>query len=545
MMGAIAKAGAAAMAAVLLVGCTTTSEPIRRDMAASEANATRALTTLREGGPVEVAPRQAVERIAGLWIPTRKINQKEQFPGDAKALRRAIAFNRDFVSLQQVAERITAQAGIPVTISPEALIGQPTGAAQSSSLPAAPGASVPPPINMAGAASGAGALAPISISYDGTIAGLLDVVAARFGVYWEWTDSDTIRFFRMTTKTFRLQALPGDTTVSTKIANQTGGSGSGGSGASGSSIQETSVSAPGLSVWRGVDDSIKSMLSQTGKVTVTPATGTITVTDTPQVVRLVEKFIDGQNAALSRQVVINVRVLSVDLNDYDNYGINWSLVFNALSGNVGMTLANIVATTDPASSNLNMRILNSAGGDMRQWAGSSALISAISKQGKVSLVTSASQRTINNQPAPIQVGTQRAYLAASTTTTVANAGTTTTLQPGTFTTGFSMNAVPHIIDNNRLLLQFSIDLSSLLSLATVTSGGSSIQTPEIATRNFLQRVMLRTGDTLVLSGFEQTRLQDDMQGTGSPDNALLGGGITNGRGRSIIVVLIQPVIVEI
>lgn len=546
-MKTLINAGAVAAVALLMVGCAQNTELLRRDIAATDDAATKLLPNLRNGSPVEVAPRQPIERISGLWIPTRKLGAKDFSSRDNKALRRQIAFNRDFVSLQQVAERVNAQSGIPVTISPEAQLLLAGAGGQPANLPAAPaaGGAVPPPLNMSGSQGATANVAPIGISYEGTIAGLLDVISARFGVYWEWTEDDSIRFFRQTTKTFRLQALPGDTTVSTKISNQTGGSGGSSSSASGSSAQETSVSSAGLSVWRGIDDSIKTMLSQTGKATVTPATGTITVTDTPQVVRMVEKFIDGQNAALSRQVVINVRVLSVDLNDGDTYGINWNLVFSAMSGNLGLTLANIVANTDPAQTNLTMKVLNTAGGDMRQFAGTNAMIAAISKQGKVSLVTSASQRTINNQPAPIQVGTSRAYLASSTTTTVQGAGSTTTLQPGTFTTGFSMNAVPHIIDNNRLLLQFSIDLSSLLSLATVTSGGSSIQTPEIATRNFLQRVMLRTGDTLVLSGFEQTQLEAGSQGVGDPQNALLGGGIKNLKSRSVIVLLIQPVIVEI
>jgi type IVB pilus formation R64 PilN family outer membrane protein len=480
-MNALIKTGSTVAVALLLASCAQT-EQFRKEIATTDDTTQRLLTNLRTGTPVEVAPSQPIERIKGLWIPTRKLEAKDSSSRENKSLRRQIAFNRDFVSLQQVAERINAQSGIPVTISPEAVLASAVTSAGGplALLPSLPNANaaVPPPLNLTTQQGSVDTR--IGISYEGTIAGLLDVVAARFGVYWEWTDEDSIRFYRQTTKTFRLQALPGDTTVSTKISNATGGSSSGSNNAAnGSSAQETSISSAGLSVWRGIDDSIKTMLSQTGRATVTPATGTITVTDTPQVVRMVEKFIDGQNAALSRQVVINVRVLAVELNDGGTYGINWDLVFAAASGNWGLALANIVANTDPAQSNLLMKVLPTAGGDLKQWRGSDALISAISKQGKVSLVTSASQRTINNQPAPIQVGTSRAYLASSTTTVVQGAGSTTTLQPGTFTTGFSMNTVPHIIDNNRLLLQFSIDLSSLLSLATITSGTSSIQTPRL------------------------------------------------------------------
>jgi hypothetical protein len=57
--------------------------------------------------------------------------------------------------------------------------------------------------------------------------------------------------------------------------------------------------------------------------------------------------------------------------------------------------------------------------------------------------------------------------------------------------------------------------------------------------------MLRTGDTLVLSGFEQTQLETDSQGVGDAQNILFGGGIKNQKTRSVIVLLIQPMIVDI
>jgi type IVB pilus formation R64 PilN family outer membrane protein len=122
------------------------------------------------------------------------------------------------------------------------------------------------------------------------------------------------------------------------------------------------------------------------------------------------------------------------------------------------------------------------------------------------------------------------------------APSTTALQPGLITTGFSMNLVPHLLDSKRLLLQYAVDLSSLLSLATVESGGSSIQTPEIETRNFLQRVMLNSGDTLIVTGFEQATQSGAMQGVGDASNIALGGGVKGTKNKMVLVILIQPVI---
>jgi type IVB pilus formation R64 PilN family outer membrane protein len=152
--------------------------------------------------------------------------------------------------------------------------------------------------------------------------------------------------------------------------------------------------------------------------------------------------------------------------------------------------------------------------------------------------------TMNNQPVPLQVGRQTSYLASSTTTLTQGAGATTTLTPGLITTGFSMSLVPHMLEKGKLLLQFAINISSLLNLSAITSGQSTIQTPDIDTRNFLQRVMLNSGDTLVMTGFEQVIMSSKGQGIGSASNTALGGGINRSSDRSVLVILIQPMVSE-
>lgn len=532
--------------------------PINADVEKEHAEMGRLMDIARQAKPADVRKTPVIERVSGLWLPSRKMASSEIKVPLNEALARKITVNRTFSNIQDLSERITTLTGVPVVVSSEALTPVTTGATGAP----VPGQAIPnlPPLpgmpGMQGGALTQGMTGMpgvgVSLVYNGNLSGFLDVASARYSVYWEWNDNK-VRFFRTATKTFRLVALPGDTTLSAKISNQSGGSsGSGGTtsvgGTSASSSQEAGVSFSGLSVWKGIEDAIKTMLTTSGKVVVTASTGTVTVTDTPQVLAQVEKFIEQQNAALGRQVVVNVRVLAVDLSNSDSYGINWNVVYNSLSQNFGWTLNNAFAPEVGASS-LALKILGTAGAatnsNIKSWAGSEAMIDALSKQGRVSQVTSASVTTLNNQPAPIQVGRQTSYLASSTTTIgTAGAPSTTTLQPGLITTGFSMNLVPHMLDGGRLLLQYAVDLSSLLNLATVTSGGSSIQTPEIETRNFLQRVMLNSGDTLVVTGFEQSSMSGNMQGVGDASNTALGGGVKGSKNKTVLVILIQPVIAD-
>lgn len=504
-------------------------------------SATRAMESMR----TPPAPEPSVRRIEKAWIPVNKVSDAEYRA--ASILSRNIVVNRQIYSISEAAAYITSLIGVPVSVSPPRVqqpgLGQPGG---SPGLPGLPGTQSGLPGTqpwLPGAQPGLSGMqpglpgSPIMISYNGKFAGLLDVLAARFGLYWE-PEADGIRFFKTRSRTFRLSALPGDSSMISSVGTQSSGSsGSNGSSSASSSEQRSGIKFSDLSIWKGVEESIKAMLTADGRAVVTPSTGTVTVDDTPPTLERVARFIEGQNAALTRQVVLHVRVLAVDLTDSNNYGINWNAVYQNL-GRGFRTALNSTSGLPAGSSTLSFNIINTNS----MWDGTQAMLEALSKQGRVSQITSASLVTINNQPAPIQVGRQRSYLASSTTTIgTGGAGNTTTLTPGTVTTGFSMSVLPHILDDGQLMLQYSGDISSLVDIATVSSGNSSIQTPEIDTRNFLQRVVMQSGETLVLTGFEQFALNGSKQGIGSADNVALGGSIKTSNSRNVLVVLIQPV----
>lgn len=540
-------------AVAALAGCSTASlAPIKQGVSVVQEETERATVKLRAGVPSEHATETSIRRIDKVWMPISKV-AAGMGPVATAALNREIVVNRRFTGLSEAAAYLTQISGVPTSVAEAARRGGlQAQTASSSEATAAMGgsssgtASSPLPMPMpAPMGIGMPAATPTvqttPLVYSGKISGILDLIASRYGVSWEW-EGKGISFFKTKSQTFRLAALPGDTSLANRVGTQSNNAtgGTEGSQATGSSSSEmrAGVEFTGLSIWKGVEDSIKTMMSPDGKLVVTASTGTITVDDTPMVLDRVAKFVEDQNKALSRQVVINVRVLSVDLSKSHEYGINWDMVYENIGRGLGVGLANLAEPVVGGSS-LALRVLPGTS----MFAGSSAMIQALSKQGRVSQVTSASLVTINNQPAPIQVGRQTAYLAQSTTTLgTSGAGNTVTLQPGQVTTGFSMNMLPHILDSNRLMLQYSGDISTLTRLNTVVSGDSSIQTPEIDTRNFMQRTFLNSGETLVVTGFEQFALNGDTQGVGNAENLALGGRLSAKDSRTILVVLIQPVV---
>jgi type IVB pilus formation R64 PilN family outer membrane protein len=480
-------------------------------------------------------------------------------------------FDRTVHSLDEFAERVTMRSGLPTKVTPDAQMAAarvlvPGGGASAGAAPAggAPatlpgsrplgaqsrmavpslGAALPTPLGQS--AGSAGHFSDVRITYpEGNLKGLLDTAAARFGVFWKYANGSVL-FYHTETRTFQISAIPGDSALSASVASSSdsqggaGGAGGGGSGAKGNSAtnsQNTEVKSE-LSVFGSLEKSIGSMLSTYGKVVSSPATGSITVTDTPDRLDQIATFVDEENKALSRQIMVNVSVLSVEMEEGDNYGINWNAVYNNLTTKFGIS-----NTFAPAagSTSFSAAILDTSSS---KFAGTAAMISALSSQGQVRQKTTASVATLNNQPVPVQVAKQTTYLKSSETTVTANVGSSTTLTPGVVTSGFNLTVLPHVLHNGTVMLQFSTDISSLKNIRTVSSNNSTIESPETTTRNFLQRVAMKSGETLIISGFEQLEDRMDAQGVGRPTNYALGGGYRAGSTKEVIVILITPITIN-
>ncbi len=534
---------AAAAALMLLAGCSGLPEKIGMLFDKTNSDASTLVKDVGRAPSIEVgqtAPPVVHEN--GIWIGKNII--KLGPPVLPPIFHEPATFDRTVSSLPEFAERITLRSGVPAKVSPDALVAA-DAALRGGAIVAAAAATAAPgnPVPAGAAFRQNGQSAPVHIAYtNGDFKGLLDTAAARFGVYWKYAEG-AVQFYYTDSRTFQVNAIPGDSSFTATVTsgatsapegNGAGaGTGAAAGGLSANNTQNTAVSSQ-LAVYSSIEKSIAAMLSSHGKVVASPATGTITVVDTPDRLDRIAAFIEAENKALSRQVVINVTVLAVTLADAEEYGINWNLVYSNLREKYG--IQNTIASS-PNSTGFSAGILGTSASKL---AGTSLVISALSEQGKVRRHTTASVVTLNNQPVPVQVAKQTSYLKSSQTTTTALVGTTTTLTPGTVTSGFNMSILPHVLANGTVMLQFSTDISALRSIRTVASNGGAIETPEMDTRNFLQRVAMKSNETLIISGFEQTDDHLDQQGVGHARNFLFGGGYKAQASKEVIVILITP-----
>lgn len=158
------------------------------------------------------------------------------------------------------------------------------------------------------------------VSYRGPLSGLLDEIGSRFGIWWRY-DKNEIYFYKFMTKTFVLYSLPTKQSLSSNIGGSSTDSGSGGS----SSLTLTNTAE--LELWSNIEKSITSMIGKDAQLSLDPTNGTISLTATPNEIRRVAHYINEQNARLSRQVAISIKVLQVTIDDSDTFGLNLSSAF--------------------------------------------------------------------------------------------------------------------------------------------------------------------------------------------------------------------------
>lgn len=378
----------------------------------------------------------------------------------------------------------------------------------------------------------------ITVSAQGKVKDVLDATASAMHASWKYdSDTNSVIFYRYITKTFQLSILPGDSNNDVKLSN-------GSNSMSGGAEQQIDYKSK-LSIWKSITNSLNTMLSSKGAFTVSESTGTVTIRDVPDVLTRVTKYIKDLNNTFSRQVSIKVTVYRVEENNGDTRGINWNSVFKSSRLALNLDTQQIQPQNISGNAtNLASAIIGiPAGGAYNPWEGSQILLDSLSTIGKVSVVTSTDVSTVNNEAAPVRVIKKVSYLKSLTNTQTSNVGSSVSLTPGDVETGFSMQVLPHVSTNGRdMLMQVMVSLSTLDSIQTFSSGGSTIQLPQVSSRDFVQRAWLKSGQSLVLAGFQSTESNNTSNGMIDASVWPLGGTKNVAHNKESIVIVITPVV---
>jgi type IVB pilus formation R64 PilN family outer membrane protein len=459
------------------------------------------------------------------------------------------------VDLHGFAALITKASGIPVALN----IAKANPQAAANNTPAAPsmGVNLPALAPFPGPAAGAvSTMATQAVSsktptmtvlWDGPLAALLDLGAARYGVDWEYRDG-VIQISDERTETFVIHALPTTSSLDSQLTTTAGQSGAGASPGAG-----TAGAAPGgstngaatlgasqkasLDAWGEIKTALGVIVGDRGRFAVTPSNGTVTVTASPAVLTQVATYVREQNAILTRQVFVRVRVYSVSGTDSDDAALSFNALFQNVAKTYGLSFLSPGTAPTSAVGTFTATVID----PNSQFNGSKLVAQALSSTTKTTLITELNLSALNNRPVSQQSVRSTSYVA-QTAVTNGQYTSTTQLIPASLTTGFTVSLLPRIISGDRILMDYSINLSSLVALTNQTSGGQTIQLPTTDSDQGMQETELRSGQVLMLNGYISDSAADSRQGTGSPANFLLGGTRSASIAKKRIVVTMEPVI---
>jgi type IVB pilus formation R64 PilN family outer membrane protein len=457
------------------------------------------------------------------------------------------------MSLRSIATAISSQTGIPVRLDKDAeeVAGDdddapPTSASVGTAPtpPATPGArgaaAARTPAVAPRAAGRSGPVAGMRLAYEGSLTGLLEKATSHFGVIWKY-DGTAIILSKFETRVFVMQVMPGTQKASDGMKESTGDAPSSSGGAQATTItqqsaQQSSSMDLDFKFWDEVGKTLDVILAGTGSYSLSPSSGTITVSTTPQAMRNISDYIAQENDRLGKQVAINVEVYTVDMNEGEDFNSQFDVALRRLTNfglNFSSPSAPARATTGTLGA-LSVAILNPETiGEITD------IFSLLSQVGKTARVAQFPMTTLNNRPVSRRVGQDRTYLAAVQTNT-SQSFQNTTLTPGIILDGFSIQVTPRILQDGNILMQYSLSLVDILEISNFESGGNSIQLPRTASRVFVQQSMLKSGSTLVLAGYDQDQASQTSQGVGNAYNYLLGGGVGNQRQRQILFLAMTP-----
>ena len=337
-----------------------------------------------------------------------------------------------------------------------------------------------------------------------------------------------------------------------------------------SSINTTSVA----DFWAGLRATLVSIVGDGAgrSVVVDRHAGLVIVRAMPGELRDVEGYLKNAQDNLQRQVILEAKIIEVDLNDSFQSGIDWAAISDSRDlafGNtgvvrgVGRVLAdeagaplldaagNAVLSSNLELGNIPYANLFAVGSSSSTFA---SLITLLSTQGNVHVLSSPRVSTVNNQKAVIKVGTDEFFVTevSSDNTSTASGTTTTpelTLTP--FFTGIALDVTPQISKEGEVILHIHPSISEVDDqVKVVTLGGETFELPlALSTvRESDSVVKAQNGQVVVIGGLMKNITSDEVGGVpGVSDVPFVGEAFKQKRKinrRSELVILLRPIVVD-
>jgi MSHA biogenesis protein MshL len=318
-------------------------------------------------------------------------------------------------------------------------------------------------------------------------------------------------------------------------------------------------------------------------VVVSPHSGVVVVRAFPQQLRSVEQYLRATKLAVERQVMIEAKIIDVELSEAYQAGINWALFRNSgpdfvagqlptarptTLGTRGQTISSGGLTVDGAGRTIagvpdaaTAAAAGAAGGIFGlalQTSNFAALLAFLETQGNVQVLSSPRVATLNTQKAVLKVGRDEIFVAniepgSAVATGAGAAQQTPTPRLAPFFSGIVLDVTPQIDDANNIILHIHPAISDVTEKTRAIPFGISgepVNFP-LASRAVNETdtiVRVNDGNIVAIGGLMSVDVRDERSGIpGVSDTGILGALLRNANRTSRkreLVILLKPTLIQ-
>lgn len=267
---------------------------------------------------------------------------------------------------------------------------------------------------------------------------------------------------------------------------------------------------PAFEFWEAVENSLRSILQvkaatsgsePRANFTINRMTGIVMVTASKNDIEKVQAYISNLKEVLNRQVIIEARIIEVQLSEGLKYGINWTAVGKWL-GDGTTTLGTNLFTGVIGSSDPNFEFSH-----VSEHSNLDLVLKALEEQGTVKTLSNPRINIMNGQTAVLSVGRNTTFVSrveSTTETSGSNPITTFTVDTNSILSGIMFGLVPYISSDGEITMTITPIITDLVSLDAklIGSGGNSVEIklPTVDLKEMSTTVKVLDGQLVIIGG---------------------------------------------
>jgi MSHA biogenesis protein MshL len=243
------------------------------------------------------------------------------------------------------------------------------------------------------------------------------------------------------------------------------------------------------------------------RLIINPIAGTVLVTAPAEKLAEVETFIRTFETSVQRQVLIEAKIVEVNLDRGAEFGIDWNTVQR-----VGRTSLEVGQTSPATIGAGGVQITLGGGGPQI-----TAVLRALETQGDVRVLSSPRVSALNNQRAIFNVTTDEVFFAVTRQPIIGPTGGTvgfnTSVQPQQIAVGIVLDVLPQVGPDNTITMNIRPVVTNVARVESITlDDGTTARAPVIDRRETDTVVRVRGGETIVIGGLMQSRREKTRSG---------------------------------